>query len=639
MRNVSTTPAREPHADPRLRDLALALPAALAALPAAGLAWQEQGSILAEHWLPYAVLLALLVAVVLGAGLAVRPSRAALLGIAGLTALAAWTALSAVWSPLPALARDEALLTLTYGLALAVPALTVRSAAGRVLVTGAVVTVAAALGVAVALALAFGGGPADRFDFGRLASPIGYVNAQAAAVLVAFWPAIALAASRRLPVPVRALAAAAATALLAVGLLTQSKGGAVALAVSAIVVFSLSPARLRLVPPTLGAAVLVALSYTPLTEPFRRRGEGEALTDAAREAGGRVLVLTVVALVLGAAYALLDRRVELSARLRRAAGVAAAVVLVAAIVAGAAASLARVDDPGGWAGDRWRDFKSMPEREEGSSHLVNLGSNRYDFWRVALGEFREHPVAGIGARGWYVAYLQEGRSDETPRRAHSLPLDVASELGLVGLALLALALLPPLALVAARARSDLVTAGILAACVYWLVHAAGDWTWTFPAVGLPFFLLVGAGIARAGPPDLARRAAVPGAVVVAAAAVLLLAPPWLSARITADTAGRSVADPRGELTWARRLDPLSTEPLLAEAALARTPAAAVPPLADAAEREPRAAAVRYLLGLALLDAGRREEALRELEAAGRLSPRDERIAAALRRTRTGGTPG
>jgi O-antigen ligase len=436
-------------------------------------------------------------------------------------------------------------------------------------------------------------------------------------------------------VPLRALAAAGATALLAVGLLTQSKGGAVALAVSAVAVLAISRQRLRLAVPALGMTLLVAVSYTPLTESFRQRGEDEPLRRAAEAAGERVLWLTLAALVLGAVYAAADRRLELSPRVHRVANVAAVTAVAVGIAAGAALFLARVDSPGDWAGDRWRDFKTMPEREEGSSHLVNLGSNRYDFWRVALAEFRDHPVAGIGARGWYVAYLRDGRSDETPRRAHSLELDVASELGVIGVALLAVALLPPLLVLVPLARGDLVSAGVLAAAVYWLVHATGDWTWTFPAVGIPFFLLLGAALAREDPPVLPSRAAFPAAGAVAAAAVLLLLPPWLSARIGSNVVSRSPDDPRSELTWARRLDPLSAEPLLIEAALAERAADALAPLREAAEKEPRNAAIRYQLGRTLLEAGRQREAERELAAARLLAPRDERIADALRQAHSG----
>ena len=62
--------------------LALALPTVFAGLLAAGTAWRESGSILPADWLPYAILLALLTAVVLAAGIAVEPSRTAVLAVA-----------------------------------------------------------------------------------------------------------------------------------------------------------------------------------------------------------------------------------------------------------------------------------------------------------------------------------------------------------------------------------------------------------------------------------------------------------------------------------------------------------------------------------------------------------------------------
>ena len=613
-------------------ELALVLPTALAACLVVGLVWREQGSILIEHWLPYALLLAFLAAVVLASGVSRVPAPAVVAALAGIGGLAVWSAVSAAWGPLHAAARDESLLVAAYALALAVPVLTLRSAAARTLAAASVVAVAAGLALATGAALAFGDHPGDHFDYGRLTYPIGYVNAQGAAFVIAFWPAVALAARRSLHVAARALAGGAATCMLAAGLITQSKGAAVALAVSAVAVLAFSRDRLRLAVPALGAFVLAAVSYRTLTEPFRAREDAGALVDAARDAGARVLVLTALACALASGYALLDARLEMSERARRVAARAAAAGLVVAVVAGAVVFVAQVDHPVRWAGDRWVDFKTTPEEEQGSSHLVNLGSNRYDFWRVALDEFRDHPVTGIGARGWEVAYLQHGRSNETPRRAHSFELDVASEEGLIGLGLLALGLVPLLWTLAARARGDLLSAGLFGTAVYFLVHASGDWVWTFPAVGILFFLFAGIGVSRDDPPPLGNRIALPGAVLAAAIGLFAFAPPWLSARITSDELEQPGADPHADLRWARRLDPISTEPLLAEGEL-ETGAKAIPPLEDAADREPRAAGTRYLLGVAYLDAGRRADAVRELRAARRLSPRDEQIAKALRRAR------
>ncbi|HEU5213576.1 MAG TPA: O-antigen ligase family protein [Gaiellaceae bacterium] len=614
-----------------LAGLALALPTVLAGLLAAGMAWREGGSILPADWLPYAILLALLAAVVLAAGIAVEPSPSAVLALAGVSGLALWSALSAAWSPLPSAARDEALLVATYALAVAVPLVTLRGRDGRTAAAAGLVAISAALAVATAAELVWGASADDRFDVGRLTSPIGYVNAQGAAFLLAVWPAVSLAARRDLGPLVRAFAGGAATAMLAAWLVTQSKGGGIALGAAAVVVLAVSPGRLRLAVPAAIAGVLVAASYGTLTDPFPVRDQTGPLIDAAQAAGTRILVLTVAGAAVTAAYALVDERLSIPGNTRRLLGRIAAGVLIACVVIGAAAFLAREHHPIGWLGDRWDTFKSLPAHESGSSHLVNLGSNRYDFWRVALSEFKAHPLVGVGSRGWDVAYLRHGRSDETPRRSHSLELDTAAELGLVGLALLALAFVPLFVGLFRRARQDLLGAGLLGAATYFAVHSAGDWIWTFPAVGIVLFLFAGIGLSGDDPPALPGPAAWTGAGVAAAVVLLAFAPVWVAASITSHVAEHPGTDPHADLTWARRLDPLSPDPFVTEAQLAKTPAGAIPPLRDAVSKEPDAAALRYLLGDALLGAGQKTAAQRELQEAHRLAPRDPLIAAALRR--------
>jgi Flp pilus assembly protein TadD len=114
-------------------------------------------------------------------------------------------------------------------------------------------------------------------------------------------------------------------------------------------------------------------------------------------------------------------------------------------------------------------------------------------------------------------------------------------------------------------------------------------------------------------------------VVVALLAVVLFVPPWLSARLSAD-AVKTGDDSR--LGLARTLDPLSVDPYVAEATLS-TPQEAIEPLREAVDKQPRSASLRYLLGTALVQAGRREEGRRELEEARRLSPRNQVVAEAL----------
>ena len=87
-----------------------------------------------------------------------------------------------------------------------------------------------------------------------------------------------------------------------------------------------------------------------------------------------------------------------------------------------------------------------------------------------------------------------------------------------------------------------------------------------------------------------------------------------------------------DLRRARRLDPLSTAPYEAQAALARSPDD-IPPLEAAVRKEPRQVELRFALGLAYLRAGRKVEARRTLQQALALYPRSEDIARALRRAR------
>ena len=64
---------------------------------------------------------------------------------------------------------------------------------------------------------------------------------------------------------------------------------------------------------------------------------------------------------------------------------------------------------------------------------VSVDSNRYGYWKVALDVFADHPVAGDGAGGFRVEWLQRRTVDESVVDAHSLVVETAAELGLVGL--------------------------------------------------------------------------------------------------------------------------------------------------------------------------------------------------------------
>ena len=89
------------------------------------------------------------------------------------------------------------------------------------------------------------------------------------------------------------------------------------------------------------------------------------------------------------------------------------------------------------------------------------------------------------------------------RDTHSLEVEVAAELGLVGLVALAM-LIGGVALAARRAlraRHRARRPGPAAALLVWFLHASIDWDWQLPAVSLPAIVLAGALIVLAERPS------------------------------------------------------------------------------------------------------------------------------------------
>jgi hypothetical protein len=411
---------------------------------------------------------------------------------------------------------------------------------------------------------------------------------------------------------------------------SQSKGGAIGLIASSVVVFAVSQRRLRLLVPVGVAAVLAAFGAVPLTAPIRATTT-PALRSAIHHGGKVLLLLTVAGIAIGAVYALVDRKLELSAGTRSLLGRLALVATVLALVGGPGYFFATVEGLGPFVSHQWHAFKSPP-RTDTETHLLTLGSNRYDFWRVALTEFAHHPVLGIGSRGFGPAYLQLGKSQETPARAHSLPFDTLAELGLAGFILLLLAFTPPIAAVVRRARTEVTAAGVLAGCVYFVAHACVDWIWTIPAVGVLAILLLSIAAAYAPPPERSapsRRASLLVALAVFLVSLVAFVPPWLASNY-AQRAAKGGVGLQGDIDKAKLLDPLSIEPYVAQARWSGTLQNALVPLRQAVELQPRSVAARYLYGIDLLKVGRLAEAHDQLYIAWQLSPRDPYVNAALR---------
>jgi hypothetical protein len=553
-------------------------------------------------------------------------SRAAVVAVVCLGAFAAWSLLSIVWASDKGIAWDGANRTLLYFVVFALfVGLPWRRESIPVLM---VALSLAALGIGLVDLARSAGDPAAFFINGRFAAPAGYPNAACALYVFAAWP-LAYIAARREPSPfVRGALLAGATALVELAVLTQSRGSIFAVPVALVAYLLIVPLRLRASLALAAVALTVFLARGPLLAVFDpvRLGDASA-DDKIHSAIAAIAVSAAIALVVWTLVALLDRRLELSRRLVRISNAAALGIVVVAVAVGAFA-LSSVD-----LGAKWRHFKAgYPEQSGGSHFSIGLGSNRYDFWRVAAIEFRDHPLNGVGADNFAADYVRDRRSSEEPLYPHSLVLRVPAQTGIVGSVLFAGFLVAAaLAITRGSGFTDGVARAGVAAAVYYAIHGSADWLWEFAGLGAPAFAWVGLAASRPGALP-ARRLVFRTAVVAGAAAVALsFVFPWvaeLESQRALHVWARNPQSAFRDLDRASKLNPLSSRPDLLAGAIAsrqddvRRMASA---FEDAVDRTDTNWYAHLELAMAYAALHDRRRALAELAVSKRLNPGEEAI--------------
>ncbi len=648
------------------------------------------------HWAPGGLILLALLAIALGA----VPLRFAEIPLAvriALGCLAAYTALSyfsILWADVPGDAWEGANRTLLYLIVFALFALWRGRGASAALLLSAWTLALIGLAAYVALRVDASTGKsfAAMFAGERLSYPVGYPNATAAQWLIAFWPALLLARGARLPSALRGVLAGGAVVLADVALLSQSRGSLYATPVMLVLLFALVPQRLR----TFATAVPVALGIG-LTAPLLLRVGDRIQSNQSPYAAVHTAVLAMfaaallVGFVVAAAAAVESRRSispVLARRVRRGMTILALATLLAIVGGG----LAVAGNPLTRVRHGWESFKGgySADATGGNRLLSGLGSNRYDFYRVALDEFKSHPLVGIGADNFQQQYLAHGRSDETPRYPHSVELRTLVETGLLG-ALIAVLGLAAALLAGWRGMRGVdplgrtVAAAALAGFAYWAVHGSFDWFWEFAGLGASAFALLGVACSLAPIPDLApvtgrsrgartddahartdrtddahartdrtddaharskRRRPIGRLCLIALTSVLALAAagslvaPWLSERQIQSAASIWPKAPLvayDRLNDAASLNPLSDEAYLVAGSIASRfgdLARAEHDFSLALGRVPGDAYATLELGAIASEAGDRARALALLERAVRLNPRDPLTREALRTVRS-----
>jgi tetratricopeptide (TPR) repeat protein len=573
-----------------------------------------------------------------------RPARWGLVLLAGFTL---WSALSIGWAGDRGEAWDAVNRTLLYLAVYCVFLLWPWRARHGAFLLGGYALGVAGIAAATFASLLRAEDPYAFFVGGRYAEPVGYLNANAALFLSAFWPAVFLASRRETPWWLRGLLLAAGGFLLQQAILPQSRGSLFVFPVAVALYLLLVPGRTRsllVLAPACAAAYLVRGPLLDLYSAWRDQTLPDALDALPEPVVGSAAAL----FALGTVYGLVDRFAPLPSDVARLGRWVVGTVAVLVAVVTALVLLAMYGNPVTRAQDAWDEFTAGQQLDEGASHLgANLGSNRYDFWRVAMGELRDSPLVGAGAGSFADAYLRERESSEEPLYPHSLPVMVVSQTGAIG-GLLFLGFLG-CALAAAwlaRARASPFGAGVVSVAVvafaYWALHGSVDWFWEFPGLAGPAFAWLGlagaldrpAAVPRAErPAEWTRERATAAALytLIVVLAVISLTLPWLAAREVeraADAWEESPEDAQAILDRARLLNPLSARADLVAGAIAMRSDDF-----DRAERSFERALGRHpdnwyaeleLAVIASLD-GRREEALERLDRAEELNPREETV--------------
>ena len=556
--------------------------------------------------------------------------------VALLVGFVVWNGLSIVWSVVPDRSWEYFNRGVVY-LAFAALGLLVGAAMPRA-PRALAVSLLALFGAALLWALAGKVIPnlyPDGERIARLRAPLEYWNAlallAAMAILLALWAAVRQEHPRWLRVGSVVALFVAVFALL----LTYSRGGALValLAVGAFLLVSRDReeaigALLVCVPPAaaLGAWAFTQPGIVDDGQPYSRR-----LSDGLQLGAALLLVGAAVGAL---AYLALKHEDRWRPRLLRVSGrrlaAFSAVVLLVGVLA------ASGGNPVEWARDGAREFANPTSQAgAGPNRLGNFNSNsRWTWWEESWELFRADPVAGTGAGSFSVARRPIRRNTTVATEPHNLALQFLAETGLVGFLLIVGAgTAATIGVVRCVRRSEGADAAAAAALgvvgIAYLVHALVDYDWDFVGVTAPLCLVIGVLLA-AGRPTLQgvrRPVLVAGVVLGSLTMVASLAAPWLARREITSAYG---AVERGEAVEAvdhgrraRLLNPLSIEPLFAEAAGEEARGgngAALDRYIKAVELQPQNPRTWYELGRFELDINLRDAAIRHLTRSAQLDP-------------------
>jgi len=493
--------ARAPSPDGALPTLVPVLVAVLSLF----VALSVNGAFAIRHWAP----IALFILVVLASAARRRLSGPPLAAVAAIWLLAAWSLASALWGASPESALEQGGRTLLYAGLFALPLVTLRDRRSVQAVAAAALAGLALITLGTFVHVLVDG--ESTFLAGRLDDPIGYRNGTAALFVLAFWPLLCVAATRRVSTLLRAPAFAIALLALGMALLTQSRGALIGFVAGGAVAVLVGPDRLRRAWLSIVAVGAIAIASGTLLEPYRAFSDGRPV--AASLISGAAAVLALVALAGLLAVVVLSvydngLRAEGSTwqGLRRlTAGGLAVFVLVAGV-----GMLVAVGNPVTFVQDKYDEFSQLDTAAPADTRLGSTGGQRYDIWRIAVHEFEDRPINGVGAGSYRFGYYRERSTDRNLSTPHSLPMALIAETGAVGTLLFVVFLGAIGATFVLRWRatppaSRRWACAAAAAGAVLIGQCFVDWLWEIPGLAGLGVLALGLAVAWLDLPELAPQ--------------------------------------------------------------------------------------------------------------------------------------
>ncbi|MDO8736888.1 MAG: O-antigen ligase family protein [Thermoleophilia bacterium] len=339
-------------------------------------------------------------------------------------------------------------------------------------------------------------------DMGRIAVPLGYVNAMGLLMAMGFVISIYISSSRTFHWLLRLLSVMAAPLILTCLYFTLSRGATLALIIGMIVYFAVAPVRLR-------SFGILLLSLIPTFLVARWSGTRDALIKDRMDMSDRILAASslrwyVIISVFAAGsvftvFLLLGRKVRISPSVKKATGAVLLITVLSLALAGSIWFVSSKPSFSDWSSQAYHDLRYGAPSNEGSGRLLEMGSSgRWKLWEEALLSWNENPYLGSGGQSFPLIHLLTRDTGTIfEKQPHSHPFQLLAEFGIVGfilgMAFIASAMtFSTLALCRQKDRWEKgLAAAIISLLVIYLIHASYDWDWNMFGLTMIYFFFTG----------------------------------------------------------------------------------------------------------------------------------------------------